>query len=192
LRKPIVWLDAPTCGNYDEIIMTENEKDIPSDPIDPEQLRQAMRLWATGVTVVTSQHEGTAHGMTVSSFTSVSLTPPQVLIALAQSTRTHALVKNSRSFGVTLLGADQQEISDRFAGRQPDEEDRLSGLDTFSLVSDVPLVKGGIAHFDCHVIATFTSGTHTIFIGEVVAARSDLQGEPLLYFNRKYQKLSSI
>jgi flavin reductase (DIM6/NTAB) family NADH-FMN oxidoreductase RutF len=170
--------------------MTDTIKDSPTDPIDPEQLRQAMRLWATGVTVVTSKHEGTAHGMTVSSFTSVSLTPPQVLIALAQATRTHELVKNSRSFGVTVLGADQQEISDRFAGRQPDDENRLSGLDTFSLVSGAPLLKGGIAHFDCHVIATFTSGTHTIFIGEVVAARSNLQGKPLLYFDRKYQKLA--
>jgi flavin reductase (DIM6/NTAB) family NADH-FMN oxidoreductase RutF len=192
LRLHIDCLDAPTCGNYDEIIMTENEKVIPTDPIDPEQLRQAMRLWATGVTVVTSKHEGTVHGMTVSSFTSVSLTPPQVLIALAQATRTHELVKTSRTFGVTVLGADQQEISNRFAGRQPDDEERLSGLDTFSLVSEAPLIKGGIAHFDCHVIATFTSGTHTIFIGEVVAARSELQGEPLLYFNRKYQKLASL
>jgi flavin reductase (DIM6/NTAB) family NADH-FMN oxidoreductase RutF len=171
--------------------MTDAYKESPPDPVDPEQLRQAMRLWATGVTVVTSQHEGVTHGMTVSSFTSVSLTPPQVLIALAQSTRTHALVKGSRSFGVTVLGADQRAISDRFAGRQPDSEDRLSELKTFSLVSRAPLLEGGIAQFDCHVIATFTSGTHTIFIGEVVAARSDLQAEPLLYFNRNYHKLVS-
>jgi flavin reductase (DIM6/NTAB) family NADH-FMN oxidoreductase RutF len=172
--------------------MTDSFKNFPDRPADPDQLRQAMRLWATGVTVVTSAHEGVTHGMTVSSFTSVSLIPPQVLIALAQSTRTHALVKNSRSFGVTVLAEDQQDISDRFAGRLPDEVDRLPGLETFNLVSGVPLIKGGIAHFDCRVIATFTSGTHTIFIGAVLAADGDLHARPLMYFNRGYQTITPL
>jgi flavin reductase (DIM6/NTAB) family NADH-FMN oxidoreductase RutF len=170
--------------------MTDLFDELPAASADPDQLRQAMRLWATGVAVVTSRHDGVAHGMTVSSFTSVSLIPPQVLIALAQSTRTHALVRNSRFFGVTVLNADQRDVSDRFAGRLPDDSDRLSGLETVTLVSGVPLLKDGVARFDCRVIATFTSGTHTIFIGSVLAAQGDLQGEPLLYFNRGYQKLA--
>ena len=173
--------------------MIDDSIRFPFEAADPEQLRQAMRLWATGVTVVTSKHEGEVHGMTVSSFTSVSLIPPQVLIALAQSTRTHALVKSSRSFGVTVLRSDQQDISDRFSGRRSDEEpNRLDGLEQFTLISGVPLLKDGVAHFDCRVIATFTSGTHTIFIGSVLAARGDLQGEPLLYFNRQYKKISPL
>lgn len=172
--------------------MTDLFDELPSASADPDQLRQAMRLWATGVAVVTSKHEEEVVGMTVSSFTSVSLIPPQVLVALAQATRTHVLVKNSRSFGVTVLRSDQQQLSDRFAGRLPDEGDRFSGLEQFTLVSGVPLLKDGVAHFDCRVIATFTSGTHTIFIGSVLAARGDLQGEPLLYFNRQYKKLSPL
>jgi flavin reductase (DIM6/NTAB) family NADH-FMN oxidoreductase RutF len=132
------------------------------------------------------------HGMTVSSFTSVSLIPPQVLVALAQSTRTHALVKNSRFFGVTVLRKDQREISDRFAGRSVDDGDRLTGVEQFILVSGVPLLKDGVAHFDCRVIATFTSGTHTIFIGSVLAAQGNMEGEPLLYFNRQYKKLTPL
>jgi flavin reductase (DIM6/NTAB) family NADH-FMN oxidoreductase RutF len=191
-QKCIYLLDASSCGNYDDETMTDNFKDFPTSTTDPEKLREAMRLWATGVTVVTSLHDGVAHGMTVSSFTSVSLTPPQVLISLAQNTRTHALTKNSRAFGVTVLAADQQDISDRFAGRIADEADRLAGLETFTLVSGVPMLKGGIAHFDCRVIATFTSGTHTIFIGEVFAAQGDFHTQPLLYFNRGYQKITSI
>jgi flavin reductase (DIM6/NTAB) family NADH-FMN oxidoreductase RutF len=185
-------LDAPLCGNYDEITMTDLFDELPTASADPDHLRQAMRLWATGVAVVTSRHEGVVHGMTVSSFTSVSLIPPQVLVALAQSTHTHALVKNSRIFGVTVLRTDQREISELFAGRQPDNGDRFSGLEQFTLVSGVPLLKDGVAHFDCRVIATFTSGTHTIFIGSVLAARGELQGEPLLYFNRQYKKLSPL
>lgn len=185
-------LDASAYGNYDAFTMTNYLTDLPVNPADPELLRQAMRLWATGVAVVTSQHEGVVHGMTVSSFTSVSLIPPQVLIAIAQSTRTHKLVKESRSFGVSVLGADQQDISDRFSGRLPEEEERLSGLEQFTLVSAVPLLKGGVAHFDCRVIATFTAGTHTIFIGSVLAAQGTLEEEPLLYYNRNYRKFAPV
>ena len=90
---------------------------FPTTPVDAESLRHAMRQWATGVAIVTSAHNGMAHGMTVTSFTSVSLTPPQVLISLALETRTHGLVRASRIFAVSLLGAGQEAISDRFAGR---------------------------------------------------------------------------
>lgn len=159
------------------------------NPVDPDTLREAMRQWATGVVIVTSFHEGVTHGMTVSSFTSVSLTPPQVLISLAQDARTHELVKGSRHFGVSILAAGQEEISNRFAGRIPDEQDRLAGLETFQLVTGLPLLKDSIAQFDCRVIATFTSGTHTLFIGEVLSAHSREDASPLLYYNRGYHTI---
>lgn len=157
--------------------------------IESDSLRQAMRFWATGVTVVTAAHDGVQHGMTVSSFTSVSLTPPQVLISLAQNARTHDLIMRSRNFGISILDLGQQELSDRFAGRVPDEMDRLVGVETFTLSSGVPLLRQGLAQLDCHVVTTVGSGTHTIFIAEVLAAQSGESGEPLLYFNRSYQKI---
>lgn len=157
---------------------------------DPEQLRSAMRQWATGVAIVTATHNGISHGMTVSSFTSVSLTPPQVLISLAQNTRTHALVRESKFFGVSLLAQGQQDISDRFAGRMTDDQDRLAGLETFTLETGVPLLQGGLAHFDCRVIATFTSGTHTIFIGAVLSAQGQPDADPLIYYNRQYRRIA--
>ncbi len=169
-----------------------NPLPIPAEPVDPEALRSAMRQWATGVSVVTASYKGVTHGMTVSSFTSVSLNPPQVLISLAQNARTHDLVKHSRHFGVSLLSAGQEDISNLFAGRVPDEQDRLAGVETFKIISNTPLIKNGIAFFDCRVIATFSSGTHTLFIGEVLAAQSREDGEPLLYYNRGYRKLAGI
>lgn len=159
-------------------------------PIDPEILREAMRYWSTGVTIVTASHQGIQHGMTVSSFTSVSLTPPQVLISLARNTRTHDLVMRSELFGVNVLHASQQDISDRFAGRVPDDLDRLEGLETFSLSTGAPFIRGGLAFFDCRVVTTLGSGTHTIFIGEVAAAQSQESNDPLIYFNRAYHTLS--
>lgn len=158
-------------------------------PTDPDLLKQAMRFWATGVTVVTAAHNSVQHGMTVSSFTSLSLTPPQILVALAQNTRTHNLVTRSRAFGVTILAEDQQDMSDRFAGRIPDELDRLAGLETFTLATGSPFFNGGLAYLDCRVVTTLGSGTHTIFIGEVVQAQSANQGNPLAYFNRAYVRM---
>jgi flavin reductase (DIM6/NTAB) family NADH-FMN oxidoreductase RutF len=156
---------------------------------ESDQLRQAMRFWATGVTIVTSSHEGLKHGMTVSSFTSVSLQPPQVLISLAQNTRTHDLIMRSHHFGISILDSSQIELSDRFAGRMADDLDRMAGVETIQLVSNTPLLKQGLVQLDCHVLTTIDSGTHTIFIGEVLSAQSVQAGDPLLYFNRGYQKI---
>lgn len=158
-------------------------------PTESEMLRQVMRFWATGVTIVTAAYEGIQHGMTVSSFTSISLDPPQVLISLSQDSRTHDLITHSRNFGITILNSSQQDISDRFAGRVPDDMDRLEGLKTITLATGTPLLKQGLAHLDCHVVTTVGSGTHTIFIAEVVSARFGEDGDPLLYFNRSYQNL---
>ena len=156
-------------------------------PVEADLLRQAMRFWVTGVTVVTASHRGIQHGMTVSSFTSLSLTPPQVLVSLAQNTRTHDLVTRSRSFGISILSTEQRDISDRFAGRVADELDRMAGLETFTMTTGAPMIAGGLAHLDCHVVTTLGSGTHTIFIGEVLEARNAGAGEPLVYFNRDYK-----
>lgn len=160
-------------------------------PVEAELLRQAMRFWVTGVTVVTAAHQGTQHGMTVTSFTSLSLTPAQVLVSLAQNTRTHDLVARSRSFGISILSDSQQDVSDRFAGRVADEHNRLAGLETFILETGAPMIADGLAHMDCRVMTTLGSGTHTIFIGEVLAARNiDEDVDPLVYFNRGYRKLA--
>ena len=86
--------------------------------VESDLLRQAMRFWATGVTIVTAAHAGIQHGMTVSSFTSISITPPQVLVSVAHNTRTHDLIKHSQHFGVTILDESQMEISDRLLAVQ--------------------------------------------------------------------------
>jgi flavin reductase (DIM6/NTAB) family NADH-FMN oxidoreductase RutF len=147
-----------------------------------------MRQWTTGVCVVTSKFEGVSHGMTANTFTSVSLTPPQALVSLMQDTRTHAVVKDSKIFAVSVLGEGQQAISDRFAGRVPNV-DKFEGVETFSKISGAPLIAGAIAHFDCRVIATFTSGTHSLFIGQVLFAQSNPQGKPLAYYDRDYHEI---
>jgi flavin reductase (DIM6/NTAB) family NADH-FMN oxidoreductase RutF len=151
-----------------------------------------MRAWSAGVTVVTAVHEGQRHGMTVNSFTSISLEPALITISLQSASRTNELIERSRAFGLTILSADQAEVSDVFAGRVPDVDDRFAGLQTETLVTGSPLIKGGLAWLDCRVVETFNAGMNTLFIAEVVAARGTGEGKPLIYHNREYWKLSRL
>lgn len=158
--------------------------------LDPEQLRQSMRAWTSGVTIVTASIHGEEHGMTVSSFTSIALEPPLIMVSLQTSSRTHGLVSRAQSFGVTILSADQQQISEVFAGRIPDTEDRMAGIETGTLVTGAPFIKGGLAWLDCRVRQTIPIGSNTMFLGEVVAARGTGEGQPLVYHDRSYKHFS--
>lgn len=160
--------------------------------LDSENLRAAMRSWSAGVTVVTAVHEGIKHGMTVNSFTSISLEPALVTISLQKTSRTHEIVGKSRAFGLTMLSSEQTKISDIFAGRVPETEDRFAGLQTETLITGAPLITGGLAWLDCRVVETFNAGMNTLFIAEVLAVRSSDDGLPLIYHNRKYWGLSEL
>jgi flavin reductase (DIM6/NTAB) family NADH-FMN oxidoreductase RutF len=160
--------------------------------LDPDILRAAMRAWSAGVTVVAAMHEGHRHGMTVNSFTSISLEPAMITISLRASTRTHELVTKSRVFGLTILSAEQSKVSDLFAGQVAGVEDRFSNLQTDTLITGSPLIVGGLAWLDCRVIKTFDAGMNTLFIAEVLAAREGSDGQPLIYHNRKYWSLSQL
>jgi len=160
--------------------------------LDPENLRAAMRAWTAGITVVTTVNEGHKHGMTVNSFTSISLDPAMITISLQQTTRTHEYVSKSRVFGLTILSAGQSKVSDLFAGRFPDVENRFSDLQMETLVTGSPLIVGGLAWLDCRVTQSFDAGMNTLFIAEVLAARSFGEDQPLIYHSRKYWGLSPL
>jgi len=159
--------------------------------LDPEQLRRTMRAWTTGVTVVTAIHARQRYGMTVNSFTSISLEPPLVSVALKKLTHTHDLVEKSGKFSVTILATDQQEISDRFAGKHPEITDRFEGISTETLLIEAPLLKGGTGYLNCRVVNSIPVGENTLFVAEVIAAQDEGTGEPLVYHNRVYWKLAA-
>jgi len=159
--------------------------------LDPEQLRRAMRAWTTGVTVVTATHEGQRYGMTVNSFTSISLEPPLISVTLRKLTHAHELIEKSGEFAITILSSDQGDLSDRFAGKISEITDRFEGVETERLLLDAPLLKGGTAFFNCRVVNSITVGENTLFIAEVVAAQREGEGDPLVYHNRVLWKLRS-
>ena len=159
--------------------------------LDPEQLRHAMRAWTTGVTIVTALYDGQQYGMTVNSFTSISLDPPLVSLALKKLTHTHELIEKSGEFSVTILAANQKELSDRFAGKHPEIKNRFEGLTTETLAINAPLIKGGTAYFNCRVVNSIPLGENTLFVAEVIAAQGEGTGKPLIYHNRVYWKLET-
>ncbi len=158
--------------------------------MDGDELRKVMRRWASGVAIVAAQAGGRRHGMTVSSFTSVSLEPPLVVISLENHSTTQGLVIASRAFAVNILDETQGDLAQRFAGGIPDGQDRFAGLTAEPGPSGSPILAGGLAYLDCRMTAAYPVGTHTLFVGEVVAAGIRQGGRPLLYFQRDYRRLS--
>jgi flavin reductase (DIM6/NTAB) family NADH-FMN oxidoreductase RutF len=156
-------------------------------PIDDAQFKAAMSHFASGVTVVTTEHEGKPYGMTVASFASLSLRPPLVLVCVERSVKTHDAIRAAGKFGVSILGAEQGEVSNRFASRV---EDKFEGVAIRRGESGVPLIDGAITTLECNVTEVLPGGDHTIFVGEVVDANT-AAGEPLLYFRSGYREMRS-
>jgi flavin reductase (DIM6/NTAB) family NADH-FMN oxidoreductase RutF len=154
-----------------------------------EPFRSIMRLWASGVAIVTANSGGERCGMTVSSLSSISLDPPLVAVSLARATRTADLVERTGQFGVTILSASQREISERFAGRVAEIADRFVGLSTGETPAGLTIILGGLAWIETRVVRDLSAGTSTIYLGEVTAGWSAEGGNPLLYFDRDYHPL---
>lgn len=155
-----------------------------------ELLRRSMRHWVTGVSIVTTVFENVAHGMTVNSFASVSLEPPMVTVTMASNSRTFALTEQSGIFALTILSREQQYLAELFAGRVPDSDDRMTGLDLFTLQTGAPLLVGGAAFLDCRVVHQFAMPLSTLYVAEVVAAQvAPVDLPPLVYYNRNFTGL---
>ncbi len=155
--------------------------------LDPQTFRQTLRRWASGVTVVTAQHDGELRGMTVSAFSSVSADPPIVLVCANQSSSTESLIVRSGAFAVHLLGADQEHLSKRFSDAQF-EGARFDGLQWRTGAAGAPILPDTLARLECTLMKSERVGSHTVCFGRVGAAEwSD--GEPLVYFNGSYRLL---
>jgi flavin reductase (DIM6/NTAB) family NADH-FMN oxidoreductase RutF len=158
-----------------------------SDLVSPDGFKQALRRWASGVTVLTSKADGAVHGMTVSAFASVSAAPPLVLVCTNTASTTHAVIHAGGVFGVNVLAAHQEALSSRFAFG--DQTTRFEGVPFREGKTGVPLLEGCIAQMECRVRSAHLEGTHSIYIGEVLDV-AVVDGEPLLYFDGAYRALA--
>ncbi|MDP9195377.1 MAG: flavin reductase family protein [Pseudomonadota bacterium] len=158
-----------------------------ADPSDPLSFRRVMGCFATGVAVVsTLSPEGLPAGITINSFTSVSLDPPLVLFCLDRTTRLLDSFSRCRAFAITFLRESQQDLSTHFA--RPDPPWTGIRYRTTPLGSPVP--EGGLAHMECTPHAVYDGGDHIILTGRVTSLAHSDAGKPLLYFRSRYCAVS--
>lgn len=158
----------------------------------PAEFRELLSRWASGVSVVTSNDSGLLYGLTVSSFSSLSLDPPLVLVCLSNANRIVDMIRASGGFAVSMLASDQVAASNYFAqtGRSPTPG--FTVVEGEWTPSGQPIVAGSLAWMTCETHALVAHGDHTIAIGRVTESRVDDGKEPLLYWNRSYRQIGAV
>lgn len=154
--------------------------------IDPRDFRATLGRFATGVSVVTMRDAERTHGITVNAFLSVSLKPPLVAICIDQRSNAHQTLLESERYGVSVLRAEQEVLSDHFAGRPAGEI-----ADPFEDFAGFPVIGGALAQLVCRIVDVHEAGDHTLFVGEAEALRYE-EGTPLLYFEGQYAHVKEM
>ncbi len=158
--------------------------------VSTDSFRDVLRHFPSGVTIVTIQSGAERHGLTVSAFASISPTPPLIMVAIDRKHYAESLLQSvGTTFAVNVLGADQQALSDRFAW--VNDEDRFAEGNWTTAETGAPILADALAWLDCRISTRHNAGTHTIYVGEVVASSVPRPDEaPLVYWNRAYRNLA--
>ncbi|KPK55222.1 MAG: hypothetical protein AMJ63_00070 [Myxococcales bacterium SG8_38_1] len=157
-------------------------------PIDQNAFKEALRGWASGVTVVTARAGDKIHGMTVSAFSSVSADPPLVLVCANRSSTTHGIIEEGGVFAVNILAEHQQEVSNVFSSSKY-EDSRLDRVPWSEGQTGAPLIDGALVSLECKVASAHHEGSHTIYIGQVEAVHTT-DAPPLVYYRGGYRSLN--
>ena len=147
-------------------------------PVNREHMRRVMGRFASGVTIITTRHEGIDYGLTASAVSSLSLDPPMLLICINKTSNTQKAIEASRVFGVNILRGNQSEVARRFATSDPD---KYTGQSVSYGALGVPLLDDMLATIECRVTEIVSGGTHSVFLAEVEAAHA-AEGMPLATF----------
>jgi flavin reductase (DIM6/NTAB) family NADH-FMN oxidoreductase RutF len=162
--------------------------------IGPDEFRRVLGHFPSGVTVITTvDAAGDPSGMTASSFTSVSLNPPLILVCVAHSAQSYPALRDSGRFAVNILSLDQEMVSRRFATAPTARgAEKFEGLACKPGQLGLPLLEDAHAYIECTTLHSYPAGDHTILVGRVEAAFSREEAEgpgPLLYYRGKYRRL---
>jgi flavin reductase (DIM6/NTAB) family NADH-FMN oxidoreductase RutF len=160
--------------------------------VDAESLKKTMRRWASGVTVVTSIDGQERAGLTASSFTSISVDPPLILLSLQSFAPTLKLIEKSGIFAVSILTSRQSHLSVQFAGfaNLPEGADKFYQVDLKTAVTGAPIIADAASWMDCKLAAVYEAGLSRIIVGEVLATGQSEDTLPLVYLNRAYYDLT--
>ncbi|HTR21140.1 MAG TPA: flavin reductase family protein [Gemmatimonadales bacterium] len=164
---------------------------MPNAGVPPEQFRELLGRFATGVTVLTAlsadRGAGRPIGMTANSLASVSLDPPLLSVSVDRQHEMHAAMEATSHFVVNILADDQEAWSRRFAGTA---ENRFDGVGYRESRRGIPLLDGALAHIECEKHAAIAGGDHTVFLG-LVTGGAVTNRRPLLYYRGGYGNLGS-
>lgn len=158
--------------------------------VAPAEFKEALSAWASGVAVVVADDAGHLYGLTVSSFTSVSLDPPLVLCCLHEANRLPAMIRASRRFSISVLADDQEAASTWFAspGREP-TRGFTGGVPGAWTPDGQAIVADAAAWLACSLLSATEHGDHIVVLGRVEAAHREAGRRPLLYWDRGYRQL---
>jgi flavin reductase (DIM6/NTAB) family NADH-FMN oxidoreductase RutF len=155
--------------------------------MDPAEFRNTIGRFLTGVTVITTAHGGTLHGITASAVASLSMNPPTLLVCLNKQSATRGAVAAAGRFVVNVLAADQSELALHFASKSTG---KFVGMQVVSSPHGLPRLPGAIATIDCRVTSEVDGGTHSIFFGRAETA-SLADAAPLGYFRGRFVQVET-
>ncbi|MEU6553223.1 flavin reductase [Streptomyces sp. NPDC046915] len=145
--------------------------------VDPDLVRGVHRKFITGVTVVTTDDDGSPRGLAVNAFSSISLDPPMVLVCVQRTSSTHPALHRASHLGISILAADQLDVAKTFASKA---DDKFAHLAWTPGAYGSPLIDGSCAQLEVEIGERLEAGSHTVFTGRVVSARHD-DLAPLVY-----------
>ncbi len=156
-----------------------------SPAVDPVAFRRWMGRWATGVSVVTTREGERDFGLTVNAFLSISLDPPTILVSLSEDANTTPVILRTRRFAVSLLRADQEAVSRRFA-QVGATDTKFDGIGIHRGPDGLALIDGTLGALTCVVSTDHLAGDHRLVVGEVVALEVAADGLPLIFYRSRY------
>lgn len=153
--------------------------------------KEIMSQYATSVTVVTTRNDDDIAGLTVSSFCSVSLDPPLILVCIETDARSNEILQQQNHFTVNILQDNQEEVSQRFAEPGLDIDKRLQNINYSLPDKSGPILTDSLAWMICRQYDTHPAGDHRIYVGEVIEGQPENEGNPLLYYDGEYGSFES-
>jgi len=155
--------------------------------MDAREFRNAMGQFATGVVVISAEIDGQPHAMTANAFMSGSLEPPLILVSVAHTARMHSRIEASERFAVSVLGENQQDISNHFAGRSDD-----GAAPAFERLDGLPVIANAVVQMAATLQHSYPCGDHTLFVGRVTRLHHCQPATlPLIFQGGRYQALAS-
>jgi flavin reductase (DIM6/NTAB) family NADH-FMN oxidoreductase RutF len=157
--------------------------------VSPDTFRHVLRRHPSGVAVVSVDANGQRVGLTVATLTALSLEPALVGVAVARQAALHELLREAGSFAVSLLAAEQEPLAEHFARGVP-PIGMWQGVEARDGELGAPLLEGALGWLECRLVDEVAAGTHTFFVGEVVAAAEGRDAAPLLRLGGTFRSAS--